>query len=126
MFNFFGESIMRVFPSKAAVIISSACFVLLNLVSVDAGAVDLIWNSGVWGDTWQSDVVDTDGDGISDIDDLDDDNDGLSDLEEAGLGTNPLIADTDGDGLTDGEEVIAGRNPLVNEAAVIIIILGGD
>ncbi len=36
---------------------------------------------------------------------LDSDGDGLSDDEEARLGTNYLIADTDGDGLFDREEV---------------------
>lgn len=36
---------------------------------------------------------------------LDTDGDGLTDVEEAQLGTDPLKADTDGDGLTDREEV---------------------
>lgn len=52
-----------------------------------------------------ADLIDTDGDGIADINDLDDDDDGLSDTDEATYGTNPLVADTDGDGLSDGEEV---------------------
>ena len=45
----------------------------------------------------------------------DTDGDGLSDGEEVLIyGTNPLMADTDGDGLTDYEEVrIYGTNPLM-------------
>ncbi|MGW9684420.1 T9SS type B sorting domain-containing protein [Flagellimonas sp. 2504JD1-5] len=71
--------------------------------------------------------VDTDGDGISDgqevnsdatnplndcdsvngtpQDNSDCDNDGVSTDEEITAGTNPDLADTDGDGLTDGEEL---------------------
>ena len=52
------------------------------------------------------------GDGIGDVCDDDDDNDGLTDVEEAGLSTNPLVADTDGDGFDDGTEVAAGSDPL--------------
>jgi len=45
--------------------------------------------------------------------DIDTDGDGLTDIEEARLGTNPLNPDTDGDGLTDYEEVmIYGTDPL--------------
>ncbi len=49
--------------------------------------------------------LDTDRDGIKNIDDPDDDNDGLSDLDELGLGTNPFTKDTDKDKLTDYEEI---------------------
>ena len=42
-------------------------------------------------------AIDTDGDGIADVDDLDDDNDGISDNMESG-GNNP-DADNDGDGI---------------------------
>jgi hypothetical protein len=52
------------------------------------------------------------GDGIGNVCDDDDDNDGLSDVQEAGLGTDPLLADTDGDGFDDGVEVAAGTDPL--------------
>lgn len=45
-------------------------------------------------------AVDTDGDGLSDVD------------ETPVHGTNPLDADSDDDGLTDGEEVLQGTNPL--------------
>ncbi|MDX9973011.1 MAG: IPT/TIG domain-containing protein [FCB group bacterium] len=40
------------------------------------------------------------------------DNDGLTDAEEAGLGTNPILADTDGDGMPDGWERGKGFDPL--------------
>lgn len=58
--------------------------------------------------------TDTDGDGLSDFEELalgtdpvgavDTDQDGLSDAMEVELGTNPLLADTDGDGLVDGRD----------------------
>jgi hypothetical protein len=55
---------------------------------------------------------DTDGDGVSDIDEKkwgtdpqnkDSDGDGLSDGEELTYQCNPMLADTDGDGVLDGE-----------------------
>jgi len=67
---------------------------------------------------------DTDGDGLSDYDEIfvygtdplnpDTDGDGLSDYDEINVyGTDPLNYDTDGDGLSDGDEVnIYGTDPL--------------
>lgn len=58
--------------------------------------------------------IDTDGDGVTDEQELlngtdplsaDSDGDGLSDSEEIENGTDPNNADTDGDGLSDGDEV---------------------
>jgi len=43
---------------------------------------------------------------------VDTDGDGLSDVEEAGLGTDPALADTDTGGAEDGAEVAAGNDPL--------------
>ncbi|MFT7623466.1 MAG: hypothetical protein ACI9WU_002649 [Myxococcota bacterium] len=46
---------------------------------------------------------------------VDSDGDGLSDLDEAEIGTDPLLEDTDGDGLRDGIEaglIEAGLDPL--------------
>lgn len=62
------------------------------------------------------DVADTDGDGLTDGEEVltyktspllaDTDGDGLTDSEELGTyGSDPLLADTDSDGLSDGEEV---------------------
>ena len=43
--------------------------------------------------------------------DSDTDGDGLSDAEEVLLGTDPLDSDTDGDGLRDGDEILAETDP---------------
>jgi len=68
------------------------------------------------------DVMDTDGDGTSDSQEVldyetdpldpDTDDDGLTDGQEVVEETDPLDPDTDDDGLTDGEEVLNGTNPL--------------
>lgn len=59
-------------------------------------------------------VVDTDGDGLTDGEEIaflsdpnlvDTDGDLLTDFEEYNYGTNPLLVDTDDDGLTDYDEV---------------------
>ena len=49
-------------------------------------------------------LADTDGDGISDFDELND---------APASDTDPLLADTDGDGLLDGDEALFGFNPAV-------------
>lgn len=68
--------------------------------------------------------MDSDGDGISDYDEInvygtdpynpDTDGDGLSDYDEIFVhNTDPLNPDTDGDGLSDGDEVnVYGTDPL--------------
>ena len=48
--------------------------------------------------------LDTDKDGILNINDADDDNDGLSTLYESKIGTNPISIDSDGDGINDYQE----------------------
>ena len=68
-------------------------------------------------------TVDTDGDGLTDYQEVhiyltdplkaDTDGDGLSDRDEVVVWhTDPLKADTDGDGYNDGDEVKNGFNPL--------------
>lgn len=59
-------------------------------------------------------LTDTDGDGITDVNDTDDDNDGLSDELEVVLGTNPLNPDSDGNGVTDGAQYQDHQIVLVN------------
>ncbi len=41
----------------------------------------------------------------------DTDGDGISDEDEIALGTDPAVPDTDGDGSPDGEELLAGDDP---------------
>ncbi len=77
--------------------------------------------------------ADTDGDGLSDGDEVnryhtnplraDTDGDGLTDGAEVNTyHTNPLNRDTDGDGLSDGQEITAHLNPLVRDNPVPLII----
>jgi hypothetical protein len=47
---------------------------------------------------------DLDGDSAGNVCDDDRDGDGISNSQEAGLGTNPDLADTDGDGTRDGAD----------------------
>lgn len=49
--------------------------------------------------------MDTDGDAVGNTEDLDDDEDGISDVDELRNGTDPLKKDTDGDGMSDGREL---------------------
>jgi outer membrane protein OmpA-like peptidoglycan-associated protein len=75
--------------------------------------------------------VDTDGDGLSDYDEVmiyrtdpnkpDTDGDGLTDGDEVKkYHTDPLKADTDGGGVNDGEEVRRGTNPLDPSDDIVI------
>jgi hypothetical protein len=41
----------------------------------------------------------------------DSDGDGLSDIDELRFGSDPLVQDTDGDGVNDGDEVAQGSDP---------------
>ena len=58
-------------------------------------------------------VIDTDGDGVSDDVDLDSDNDGISDLRESGASTANIAADTNNDGtisISEAEAVLGVGN----------------
>ena len=70
--------------------------------------------------TTATSTVDTDGDGVTDVDEInngtdpndpDSDDDGLSDGEEESNGTNPNDPDSDNDGLSDGEEESNSTDP---------------
>ena len=92
--------------------------ITLTSACVGAGtAIDLTGTNYIPGDDFDGELrnsprdigvdeaLDTDGDGIRNLDDTDDDDDGVSDLDEATAGTDPLKVDTDNDGLTDYEEL---------------------
>ena len=123
-----GNEAMRI-PALCATAGRLGCALLLSVASAQAGAAALVWNSGLWGDTWQSQPTsandsdgdgwanakdsfpadnaewgDADGDGIGDNADIDDDNDGLFDYPDP---------DDDNDGLSDLAENSLGTNPLL-------------
>lgn len=100
---------------------SAANSASFTLESIEMGVID-----GPEG--WETALMqgDSDGDGISDADevalygsnplDADTDGDGLNDSEEVAAGTDLLDADSDDDGILDGEEVHEiHTNPLVAE-----------
>lgn len=70
-------------------------------------------------------AVDSDGDGLSDAEEVethmtdpllpDTDGDGLTDGAEVAVNANPLLKDTDGGGAWDGFEVAGGSDPTVAE-----------
>ncbi|MEQ1504261.1 MAG: hypothetical protein ABMB14_18610, partial [Myxococcota bacterium] len=76
-------------------------------------------------------VVDSDGDGLTDLDEIDlgtdpqsvdSDEDRADDKAEVDAGTDPLAPDSDGDGYADGDELIEGSDPLDASSG---IYLGG-
>ena len=68
--------------------------------NIDSGSTSYSMYTVVVGPPTGSGTPDTDGDGLSDVD-------------EVNLyGTNPLVADTDGDGMSDGAEVQYNLDPL--------------
>jgi hypothetical protein len=92
--------------------------------AIDAGDVTSLFNNPTQtlGDLV---AVDSDGDGLSDAEEVDThmtdpllpdtDGDGLEDGAEVDANANPLIKDTDGGGAWDGFEVAGGSDPTVAE-----------
>ncbi len=56
-------------------------------------------------------MVDTDGDGLSDAEELTGFDNTLTPINPGGQTSNPNLADSDGDGMDDGDEIRAGTNP---------------
>lgn len=96
--------------------------------SDDDGLPDF-WERRFFGDLIQDAAGNTDGDLLSNLQELeagtdptlpDTDGDGLDDDVELGLNpaTNPLLSDSDGDGLSDGDEVngTPSSNPLLADS----------
>ncbi len=50
------------------------------------------------------------------LENVDSDGDGITDIDELALGTDPRNADSDGDGLTDGDEQARGTDPLNSDS----------
>jgi|GEM_PF-1561034 len=69
-------------------------------LSLDGDGLPDDWEIRYFGDTGQDAAGDTDGDGVSNLD-------------EYLAGTDPTVSDTDGDGLPDGWELAHGLNPLL-------------
>jgi len=82
-------------------------------VTPKTGQVAFEWDYAIaWQLTELAGLIDTDDDGIPDIQDADDDNDGLLDVDEVTqYDTDPLLADTDGDGFDDAKELAYGSDP---------------
>lgn len=74
-----------------------------NPYSVDSDADGINDNEEIGSNI--DDPLDSDNDGILNLNDNDDDNDGLYTLYEIEVGTNPLAIDTDNDGLSDKIEL---------------------
>ncbi len=83
--------------------------------AADVLAQDYLGDSVDWyRNTWTCSVLDADGDGLADADELlvhatdpttaDTDGDGPTDADELSDGTDPLDPDTDGDGADDGQD----------------------
>ncbi|MBN2162432.1 MAG: hypothetical protein JW713_05775 [Pontiellaceae bacterium] len=102
--------------------------VSFQIHDIELGAIDGVDADGNGIQDWMDKILakggDTDGDGISDADELfihgtgvlraDSDNDGLTDSEELDLGSDPLDEDSDNDGVIDGVEVNEILTDLLN------------
>lgn len=86
------------------------------------GSNPLVADANVYPDRGVQQLLDSDGDGLWDVDErgfygtnpvvVDTDGDSIGDGEEVYYGSNPMAYDTDGDGVDDGSELRLGWNPL--------------
>ena len=67
-------------------------------------------------------LADTDGDGLSDAEEMTGVDNGLTTSDPNGNVTQPADADSDDDGMNDGDEAFAGTNP--NDDSSVLEILG--
>jgi hypothetical protein len=103
-------------------------FVAKLTIDIDKDGMDDEWESSYFGHTLRDGTKDYDSDNLNDLREyqngtnpkvFDTDGDGLSDGNEVDdYNTNPTIADSDGDAMPDGWEVTNGLNPLLDDAAI--------
>ncbi|HMP76542.1 MAG TPA: metallophosphoesterase [Kiritimatiellia bacterium] len=87
-----------------------------NVSGVETVVVRLVVHDGRFGEELPvnlvfSEMLDSDGDGLSDGEELTGLDNALTPLNPNGFITNPALPDSDGDGMTDGQEAIAGTDP---------------
>jgi hypothetical protein len=103
--------------SPAAIAVSSASTgadgtsAMLTLTTVTPGKYVLIATNSVGDSTAVASPANTFC-VVMNSESRDTDGDGLSDAQELQIGTDPCNADTDGDGFADGVEVVSGSDPL--------------
>lgn len=100
-----------------------------NVAGVETILLALAVNDGRFGETTFVQqvffpMVDSDGDGLSDQEELTGLNNRLTPVNPNGHVTNPVNPDTDGDGVTDGQEALAGTDPH-NPASRFEVLSGG-
>ena len=88
---------------------------VINVTGNNSNKITFTTFAGGVDDTSDPTAIDTDQDGLTDLEEIithetvlrnpDTDGDGVQDGREVDLDIEPLIPDTDGDGLTDGQEV---------------------
>lgn len=94
----------------------SAFWITQQVASVQTVLVTLAVHDGRFTETTNHSVIvypmaDTDGDGLSDQEEITGSNNVLTPANPDGRVTNPLLADSDGDHMNDGQEAISGTDP---------------